>query len=251
MTELLRAEGLSRRFRDGTWGLRGVDLAVREGDFLVLAGPNGSGKSLLVRSLVGLARPTEGRVLYRGRPIQDDLRLVRSKVGLVFQDTESQILGRTVLDDAAFGPANLRLGASEVDSRARAALAAAGLEDKEARRPDTLSGGERRRLAVAGVLAMDSECVILDEPFANLDYPSIVKVLELIVGLHARGRTIVLLTHELEKCLAHATRLCVMGSGRVAYDGDPDGFPADGWREAGLMDPYRGGLQRADLTWTA
>lgn len=249
MTELLRAEGLSKRFKDGTWGLRDVSLSVFEGDFLVLAGRNGSGKSLLMRHFLALAAPSSGRALYRGRPVAEDPRFVRSRVGLVFQDPESQILGRTVAEDAAFGPENLGLRRDEIERRVASALGGADLADKAERRPDVLSGGERRRLAVAGILAMESEVLVMDEPFANLDYPSIRRLLELIVSLHRTGRTIVLLTHELEKVLGHATRLALMDGGRIVYDGAPDGVTGAEFLACGLADPYRRYSSVEDLSW--
>ncbi|MCX7024652.1 MAG: ABC transporter ATP-binding protein [Spirochaetes bacterium] len=249
MPELLRFEALGHRFPDGGRGLEGITLAVSDGEFLIVAGRNGSGKTLLMRHAVGLAKPSEGRVLFRGKPVRDELKAVRAAVGYVFQDADAQMIGRTAAEDVAFGPANLRLPPDEIGKRTRAALDAADLAWAGDRSPDTLSGGERRRLAVAGVLAMEPECVILDEPFANLDYPSIRSTLSLIAGIHRAGRTVVLLTHELEKVLAHATRLVVMDAGRIAFDGDPDAFPKGDFERYGLVDPWRRPERRSDLSW--
>jgi len=248
-SELLRAENLTRRFKDGFWGLKDVNLSLREGDFLVLAGRNGSGKSLLARHLLALSTPSSGRVLYRERPVTEDPRLVRSMVALVFQDTEAQILGRTVEEDVAFGPENLGLSREEVALRTERALEVTGLRELRTRRPDVLSGGERRRLAIAGALAMEGEALILDEPFANLDYPAIRRVLRLIVDLHHSGKTIVLTTHELEKVLAHATRLAVMDGGALVYQGSPHDFPRDRYESLGLANPFRGYSRVEDLSW--
>jgi biotin transport system ATP-binding protein len=249
VTELVRVESLSHRFRDGVWGLEDVSLSVHEGDFLLLAGRNGSGKTLLMRHLVGLVEPSQGRVLYRGSDIRADLRRARAGVGLVFQDPDTQIVGQTVAEDVAFGPSNLRLAPEEIEKRTGRALGLVHLEEYADRRPDSLSGGERRRLTIAGVLAMHSECLVFDEPFANLDAPSIKSVISTAVELNQRGRTVVVLTHEIEKILAHATRFVVMNEGAIAYDGDPDQFPREAFDLHGLMDPYRGGLERKDLTW--
>lgn len=249
MAEIARAKALVHRFRDGALGLDGASLRVDEGDFLVLAGRNGSGKSLLARHLVGLAEPSSGDVAYRGRPVAEDHFEARRGIGLVFQDADSQIVGQTLLEDASFGPANLRLTRVEVEARAREALAAVGLEALAERSPEGLSGGERRRLAIAGALAMRPACLILDEPFANLDYPAIRGVLSVIVALKAEGKALVVVTHELEKVLAHATRLAVMDSGRVVYDGAPEGLPRPRYEELGLRDPFRGGVRLEDLTW--
>ncbi len=146
MAELIEVEALGHRFRDGSWGLQDVNLAVGEGEVLLLAGRNGSGKSLLVRHFIGLARPSRGRVLYRGTPVAADLAAARRGIGLVFQDSEAQIVGQTLLEDASFGPANLGLDMDRVSGLAREALDFVGLGGMEGRRPDSLSGGERRRL---------------------------------------------------------------------------------------------------------
>lgn len=249
VAEIASVEGLVHRFPDGGLGLDGATLGVEEGDFLVLAGRNGSGKSLLARHLVGLAAPSSGAVLYRGRPLAADTFAARRDIGLVFQDSDAQIVGQTLLEDAAFGPSNLRLPRPEVESRARESLSLVGLAGLERRRPDSLSGGERRRLAIAGVLAMRPACLLLDEPFANLDYPAIRSVLSLIVALHEGRHTIVVITHELEKVLAHATRLAVMEAGRVAYDGAPGGLARERFEAFGLRDPYLHGEKLENLTW--
>ena len=249
VAELIEVEALGHRFRDGSWGLRDLNLKVGEGELLILAGRNGSGKTLLVRHFIGLARPSSGRVLYRGTPVTADLDAARRGIGLVFQDSEAQIVGQTVLEDAAFGPANLGLDIDTVHERAREALALVGLGGMERRRPDSLSGGERRRLAIAGIVAMRSECIVLDEPFANLDLEAIRQVLAVIVRLAGAGHTLLVLTHELEKCLAHATHLAVLEAGRIAYDGAPSGLAPSRFEGLGLMNPYRHGERLEELTW--
>ena len=233
MPELLRTEALGHLFADGNLGLGGMDLTITQGDFLIVAGRNGSGKTLLARHLVGLTRPSSGAVFFRGKPLGRDLRELRRTVGYVFQDTDCQILGQTVEEDVAFGPANLGLPAPEIRRRVGEALEAARLGEAAARRPETLSGGEKRRLAIAGVLAMGSECLILDEPFANLDYESVLDLSALLVDLKSAGKTLVVITHELEKILDMADRLVVLEAGRKIYDGyprepDPAFFPAHG-----------------------
>ncbi len=249
VADIARIEGLVHRFPDGGLGLDGAALRVEEGDFLVLAGRNGSGKSLLARHIVGLAVPSSGIVLHRGRPVSADPFTARRDIGLVFQDSDAQIVGQTLLEDAAFGPSNLCLPRDEVEARARESLSLVGLAGLERRRPDSLSGGERRRLAIAGVLAMRPACLLLDEPFANLDYPAIRSVLSLVVALHAGGHAIVVITHELDKVLAHATRLAVMEAGRVAYDGAPRDLERGRFEAFGLRDPFRNGARLEDLTW--
>jgi biotin transport system ATP-binding protein len=249
MAELFRVESISHTFRNGELGLFDLSFALMEGDFLVLAGRNGAGKTLLMRQLIGLTRLQKGKIFYRDKPAFADLPQLRSRVGLVFQDAQAQIVGQTVEDDVAFGPANLGLKREEIKKRTEKALRLASLERVAERSPETLSGGERRRLAIAGVLAMEAECLILDEPFANLDLPSIRSVLGTLVDLHSGGKTIIVLTHEIEKVLAHATRLIVLDAGKIAYDGSPDEFSPERFREHGLQNPYRIHRDRADLSW--
>lgn len=244
----LAAEGLSHRFADGVWGLEGVDLTFGPGEFTVVAGPNGAGKTLLMRHLVGLAEPTSGRVTLDGTDIRKNLAEVRRRVGLVFQDSGAQIVGLTIAEEAAFGPRNIGWSRARVEGAVASALAAVGLEDRRNEVCAHLSGGEKRRLAIAGVLACGPEVLILDEPFTGLDLPAVQAVLGTLVALHRSGKTIVLLTHELDKCLAHAGRLVLMANRRVLADGTPtvlwDRIP-----EAQTHRPAGGPGRLNDMTW--
>ena len=211
--------------------LKGVSLDVPEGQCLVVSGSNGSGKTLLMKIIAGLAEPDEGEVLWRGEALFDPRRgisraverKVRGELGVVFQDADAQIVGETVAEDAAFGPENLGFSPAETAARVDAALASLGLAGKRDASPRRLSGGEKRRLAVAGAMAAGCGAVILDEPFANLDWPGVASVLGMIRGMKGEGRTLVILTHELEKVLALADRLVVLHAGSVRRDGDPAG----------------------------
>jgi biotin transport system ATP-binding protein len=218
---LIRTAGLGHRFTDGTSAIEDIDFLLTRGEFVVLSGPNGSGKTVFVRHLNGLYLPKKGEVYVEGIPTRADVSAARQKVGLVFQDADSQIVGQTVRDDIAFGPKNLRLPKEEVERRVTEALSLLDLEELADHRPHLLSGGEKRRLAIAGVLALEPELLILDEPFSNLDYPGVVKVLRHITELHRRGRTILLVSHDIEKCIAHADRLVVFSEGRIVLDGRP------------------------------
>jgi biotin transport system ATP-binding protein len=240
MPELFRIESLSHRFNSGIDILSEVNLTIRDGDFLILAGRNGSGKTLLVRHLVGLSKPSSGKVLFREKPVETRLREARAAVGFVFQDTEAQILGQTVEEDVAFGPSNMGLSAEEIRQRTAEALKAAGLSGTERRRPETLSGGEKRRLAIAGVLAMRPQCLILDEPFANLDYESVNEVIRVCEELSSQGKTILVVTHEMEKVLRLASRLVILDSGEIVYDGLPTSGPPELFTSHGLACPYEG-----------
>ncbi len=232
---ILEVEGLRHRFADGAPALSGIDLSVEAGEFVVIAGPNGCGKTTLLRHLNGLIPPRTGRVRVDGVSVAKDPARARRMVGMVFQDADAQIVGETVYDDVAFGPENLRLDRSEIHDRVTAALAAVSMTHLADQRPHLLSGGEKRRVAIAGILAMRSPILVLDEPFSNLDYPGVRDVLEQVLSLHRNGHTLILTTHDLEKVLAHADRLVVMGDGRILRDGPPaaavKGIDAFGVRE--------------------
>ena len=221
MPVIIQIENLVHRFADGTVGLNGVSLEIEEGAFVVIAGANGSGKTTLFRHLNGLLRPTTGSVRVAGVEVAQDLLRARTRVGMIFQDAESQIIGETVYDDVAFGPENLKLERAEIERRVQEALAATGLVHLAEKRPHLLSGGEKRRLAIAGILAMQPRVIVCDEPFSNLDYAGVRQVLEEVVKLHRAGHTILLTTHDLEKVLAHADRLVLMRDGKIECDGPP------------------------------
>lgn len=246
---LFRVEGLSRVFPDGTAALSGVNLEIREGEFTLVAGANGSGKTLLMRMLVALAEPTAGRILYKDIDVRKATARVRTEVGLVFQDADAQIVGETVEEDVAFGPRNLKYPVSEIASRVDSALRAVGLSDKRDASPRRLSGGEKRRLAVAGVLAMGCGTVIMDEPFANLDWPGVEQVLRVIMDLKDSGKTVIVLTHELEKTLSHADRLVILHKGCVRDDGSPEEVLGRGVAAYGVRDPRQSYRTIGDCTW--
>jgi len=239
MAELFRAHALRHTFPNQGIGLDNINISITEKEYLIIAGRNGAGKSLLMRHFIGLSKPDSGEIWYRGAPIQKQLALIRKEVGYVFQDTEAQIFGQTVGEDIAFGPANLGVRGEALEHAAAAALEKAHLEGMEDRRPSTLSGGEKRRLALAGVLAMKPRCVILDEPFANLDFPSIREILEVLAGLRAEGVTLVVLTHEIEKVFAFATRMVILDKGRITFDAPPADARREDFESSGLVCPYR------------
>ncbi len=245
---LIQTVALGHHFTDGTNAITDIDFHLTRGEFVVLSGPNGSGKTVFVRHLNGLYSPTRGDVFVAGRSTRSDLSAARQKVGLVFQDADSQIVGQTVRDDIAFGPKNLRLSKDEVERRVEEVLSLLDLEDLADHRPHLLSGGEKRRLAIAGVLALEPELLILDEPFSNLDYPGVVKVLTHITELHRRGRTILLVSHDIEKCIAHADRLVVFSEGKIALDGRPSDTIYE-VEKYGIRLPRCRGRKAEESTW--
>ncbi|MDR0386946.1 MAG: energy-coupling factor ABC transporter ATP-binding protein [Treponema sp.] len=254
---LFSIRGLSKNFPvsrvqggDGVnRALRGINLDIREGECLLIAGSNGSGKTILMKIIAGLVEPSEGEVLFRGQPLAKAVNSLRSSLGLVFQDADAQILGETVAEDTAFGPRNLGLNREQTTERVDAALQALGIEDKRDFPPRRLSGGEKRRLAVAGVIAMGCGTVILDEPFANLDWPGVVHVLEIIRDLKASGKTVIILTHELEKVLAFADRLAILHRGTLREDGAPEEVLERLKPEYGVRNPLHRYKTVRDCTW--
>lgn len=216
---IIEVSHLSHRFSDGSQGINDISLKIEKGEFVVVAGHNGSGKTTLFRHLNGLLIPNIGDVKVDGVSVSADVLRARQLVGLVFQDADSQIVGETVYDDVAFGPENLCLTTTEVNRRVTSALSAVGLEQLADQRPHRLSGGEKRRLAIAGILAMEPQVLVLDEPFANLDYSGMIQVLSQIVQLHQAGKTIILSTHDLDKTMGHASRLILMKNGSIIKDG--------------------------------
>ncbi len=232
---IIEVENLSHRFPDGTLALDAITLTLSAGEFVVLAGANGCGKTTLLRHFNGLLLAQNGSVRIDGMPVAKNPAKARQKVGMVFQEADSQIVGETVFDDVAFGPENLGLSRRQVESRVADALGTVQMTEFAEHRPHQLSGGEKRRVAIAGILAMNSQVLVFDEPFSNLDYPGVRQVLAQIVALNQAGHTIVLATHDLSKVLAHASRLLVMASGRVVRNGIPEeavrGVEAYGVRE--------------------
>ena len=225
--DIIEIKNLKHRFSDGTLGLYGINLKIKAGAFVIVAGSNGSGKTTLIRHLNGLLLPTEGRVKIDGVSVQQDLMRARRLVGMMFQDADSQIVGETVYADVAFGPENLRLDNDQIHKRVTLALDVVSLKDFVRQRPHLLSGGEKRRLAIAGILAMKPKVIAFDEPFASLDYPGVKQVLQQIVTLHQTGHTILVITHDLEKVLAHADRLIIMQKGKIVRDGGPSEIVGD------------------------
>lgn len=231
----------SETVRPGTRpALSGVTLRVREGEWLALLGSNGSGKSTLAKHLNALLTPTQGDCTVFGLPTNDPLNVfaIRSAVSMVFQNPENQIVGTVVEEDAAFGPENQGIPTEEIGRRVENALRAAGLLAKRKKPTYTLSGGEKQRLAVAGALAMDTPCLVLDEPTAMLDPQGRRELLDVLRSLHEGGKTIVSITHRLEEIL-HCDRAVVLVEGRIAWEGSIPGLftHSDSFRKWGLDAP--------------
>ncbi len=221
-----------------------VSLTIHDGEFVGLIGHTGSGKSTLIMHLNGLIKPTSGKICVDGLDLMDkktSLRDVRKKVGLVFQYPEYQLFEETILLDVMFGPKNLGLSDAEAEQRAREALRMVGLTDESMydKSPFELSGGQKRRVAIAGVLAMKPTTLILDEPTAGLDPRGREEILSLVKRIHDTGVTLIMVSHSMSDVARLCSRILVMDHSRLVMDGTPDEVFMNGDRlmQAGLALP--------------
>ena len=212
---------LQHAYPDGTVSLKGIDLTIEDGEFWLICGPNGSGKSTLIRLIAGLLKAKEGSIRINGFETTTNSLETRKQVGMVFQEADSQIVGETVREDVAFGPENLGWPREEIERQVEWALRMMDLQRVSEKPCDLLSGGEKRRLAVAGILAMNPRTLLLDEPFSHLDYLGIREVLKHLVDLHRRGHTVVVTTHDVEKVMAHVDRVAILHQGQLRKVGSP------------------------------
>jgi biotin transport system ATP-binding protein/energy-coupling factor transport system ATP-binding protein len=244
---MIRVENLIYRYDAGEPDrLQGISLDIEEGVHTALIGPNGSGKTTLIKHLNALLFPAAGTVCVDGMMTTDasSVREIRRRVGMVFQNPESQIVGMTVEEDVAFGPENLALPSAEIRRRVDACLAMVGMTGFEKRAPHTLSGGEKRLLSIAGVIAMNPRYIAFDEPTAYLDPSGKQRVLSIIRRLNREGMAIIHIAHDMGD-VAEADRVVVMDCGRVLRTGTPaelfgqaerltaiglDGLPGEGGR---------------------
>ena len=226
----IKLEGLSHTYQGGSpfqsTALHDVNLVIEDHDLLALIGHTGSGKSTLAQHLNSLLQPTSGRVLLDGQDINEkssDKRALRFAVGLVFQYPEHQLFEETVKKDIGFGPRNMGLGEAEVDARVREAMDKIGLPYDEIaeKSPFELSGGQMRRVALAGVLAMRPRILVLDEPTAGLDPRARDFLLNDVRRLHAEGTSVVMISHSMDDVARLATRVAVLEKGRLVMEGSP------------------------------
>ena len=220
------------------YALNDISLEVFEGQCLVIGGENGSGKSLLMSIIAGLEKVDRGQVIKEA-----------GSVGLVFQEAESQILGESPAEDIAFGPKNLGWKKDRIELAVKNALEKTGLTDKADFPARFLSGGEKRRLAVACMLAMELPVIILDEPYANLDYSGVKQVNALIRQLKADKKTVIILTHEIEKCLGLADRFVVLFRGNKVFDGSPARGLKEDLEKWNIKNPLVSYKKVEDLLW--
>ena len=230
MNMSIRLENVNYIYGEGSgqekWALKNINLAIHDREFIGIVGHTGSGKSTLTQLLNGLEKPSSGTIYYNDEDIQADgyeRRKLRQKVGLVFQYPEHQLFEVSVIKDVEFGPRNLGLSSLDVEKRSFDALKQVGLSDDLLDvAPFALSGGQKRRVAIAGVLAMQPEVLILDEPTAGLDPAGRTEILELLKKLHEENNiTVILVSHSMDDVARYAGRILVMNQGELVLDGEP------------------------------
>lgn len=224
---MIKAENLYFRYTEGEaeapFALNGVNLEIKEGEFVVIIGHNGSGKSTLSKLMNGIHTPTEGRIVIDGIDTsnEDQIWEIRKRAGMVFQNPDNQLVATIVEEDVAFGPENLGLPSEEIRRRVDEALDAVHMLDYKRKAPHHLSGGQKQRVAIAGILAMKPKCIIFDEPTAMLDPSGRKEVVQTIEHLNKNEKiTVIHITHYMDEAI-HADRVLVMDRGKIVMEGTP------------------------------
>lgn len=217
---LLQAEGINFSYNDGKRALSNINLSVKKGEKIAVLGSNGAGKSTCFLTLNGVLRPQSGKIYYQGKEIQNkNLNELRKHVGIVFQEADNQIIASTVSAEISFGPMNLKLPKQEVKRRVEHALDCMNLTDLKDRPPHYLSGGEKKRVSIADIIAMESQVILFDEPTSSLD-PVNVKMLEQVLDqLTDMGKTLLISTHNVDFAYRWADRGVVFSDGSIIGDG--------------------------------
>ena len=226
----LSTENLSFTYPDGTQALKNINIEIEKGEKVAIIGPNGAGKSTLFSHFNGLTEPTSGCVKIEDKPIsfeKDELLKVRQKVGIVFQDPNDQLFAPTVKEDIAFGPMNLGLSYDEVEKRVEDALKMVGMENYEDKTPHHLRGGQENRIAIAGIIAMKPELMILDEPTAGLDPDGVEKVLNIMNQLNEEGMTLIISSHDIDMISKYADKIFVLYNGEIIESGNKNKIFSD------------------------
>ena len=226
----LSTENLSFTYPDGTRVLKNINIEIEKGEKVAIIGPNGAGKSTLFSHFNGLTEPTSGCVKIEGKAIsfeKDELLKVRQKVGIVFQDPNDQLFAPTVKEDIAFGPMNLGLSYGEVEKRVEDALKMVGMENYEDKTPHHLSGGQQKRIAIAGIIAMKPEIMILDEPTAGLDPDGVEKVLNIMNQLNKEGMTLIISSHDIDMISKYADKIFILYNGEIIESGNKNKIFSD------------------------
>jgi cobalt/nickel transport system ATP-binding protein len=220
--KVIETKDITYEYPDGTKALEKVNFNVDEGKIVALLGPNGAGKSTLFLHFNGILSPSTGSVEVDGNTVKynkKDLMQVRQKVGIVFQNPDDQLFAPTVLEDVAFGPMNMGLKKEEVEFRVKEALSRVGMEGFEKKPPHHLSGGQKKRVAIAGILAMKPKIMVLDEPTSGLDPRGASQILRLLYKLNNEGITIVISTHDVDLVPLYASKVYIISEGKIIKEG--------------------------------
>ena len=243
---LLKAEGLRYSYGQEKEALKGIDLTVKKGEKIVVLGSNGAGKSTLFLTLNGVLTSDSGRIIYRDKEIgKKEINELRRNVGIVFQDADNQIIASTVFSEVSFGPMNLRLPKEEVAKRVNLALASMNLTEMKDRPPHYLSGGEKKRVSIADIIAMEPEVILFDEPTASLDPVNVKMLKEVLDEMTHLGKTLLISTHDVDFAFQWAERALVFSGGRMIADGpvrevfdSPDVLEEANLRKPVIMDVF-------------
>lgn len=237
---MIKVLDVSKKFNTSQglfFALQNVSFEIKTGECTVIGGENGSGKSVLMSILSGLDKPSSGKIE------------IDERVGLVFQEADTQILGETVFEDVQFGPKNLGFKKDKINKNVENALTKTNLIQKSDFPARFLSGGEKRRLAVACMISMENKILILDEPYANLDYSGVKQVNEIIKILKSEGKTVIILTHEIEKCLGLAQKFIVLYKGKKVFDANPEEIKNVNLEQWNIRNPFNRYEKVSDLVW--
>ncbi|MCB2305144.1 energy-coupling factor ABC transporter ATP-binding protein [Clostridium estertheticum] len=219
---ILNVEDLYYTYGNGKAALDGVSVDIYEGEKIAVIGSNGSGKSTFFLNINGVFTPQQGKIIYRGNVARKkNLKDLRKNIGIVFQDADNQIIASTVRAEVGFGPMNLKLPKEEVIKRVEEALAYMNISDFKDRPPHYLSGGEKKRVTIAGIIAMKSEIIIYDEPTASLDPLNTMMLEEVLAKLSSEGKTMLISTHDVDFAYRWAERVLVFCQGKIIADGTP------------------------------
>ncbi len=245
MNKLLEVKGITKSF-DGVVRLNSISFSLYNGDFLIIAGANGSGKTLLMKHLNGLYSIKKSTLFFNGEDCYKKENLMKKRIGLIFQNPDNQIVGLTVKSDIAFGPKNLGWSKSKIEDSVNNSLEHMDIIHLEDRNPHTLSGGEKKKVTIAGVLAMKPDIIVFDEPFIGLDYPGVVSVTKSLIKLKEAGFTVIIISHDLEKITAYGNRMIIMSDGEIKLDGKPEDI-IDQVGKYGIRRPIQKSVD--EMTW--
>ena len=244
---LIKIENVSKKFPNGKESLSNINFEIFKNDFILIAGSNGSGKTVLMNIIANLEKASSGKIINNAKEFN-----LNEHIGIIFQDADAQILGETPEEDIAFGLKNLNLKKDEIKKITNEVLDFCELTHKKNSPTRLMSGGEKRRLAIASILALDCDIIILDEPFANLDWKGVKLVTSILKKLKEKNKTIIILTHEIEKILALTNRFIIINNGNLVFDDTTENatkMDKTQWEEFELHYPFSSYKNLEDLIW--